>query len=253
MIGEFMISQDALYKVRNGICAIGYVTVPRNIYTQDPQSPYFKVVGTGFLLRETTVMTNRHVVDGLINQQEDLGFPDDQRVIIFTAPRPGNGLQIVIRRIRRLTRLAEEELDIGFVEFNVGPEDQFEGIVPLTIQENWTLPVGAPIAVSGYPYGHYMLQRNKRVYRWGPVVQQGYISAISPFDLVVTPNEILLDVRTAEGMSGAPIFHPDTGVVIGIHHSGWEATTALGLPLVAEKVSEWLNNYEKAWRSEPVI
>ena len=78
----------------------------------------------------------------------------------------------------------------------------------------------------------------------GPVVQRGFISAISPFDSSLEPNEMLLDVRTAGGMSGAPIFRPSNGEVIGIHHSGWEATTALGLPLIKQKVEEWLTLFD---------
>lgn len=241
-----MTEQDPFFRVRNGICAIGYVTVPREVYVQDPSSPFFKVVGTGFMVRRTTVMTNRHVVDGLLHSQRDIGFPDDQRVVIFTAPREDHGLQIVIRLIRDLGRVAEEALDIGFVEFNIGPEDQFQGITPLDIQDEWNARVTDPIAVSGYPYGHFMLQQDQRVYRWGPVTQQGFISAISPFDTAQTPDQILLDVRTAEGMSGAPIFVPHNGLVIGIHHSGWEATTALGLPLTANRVADWLQNYDAA-------
>ncbi len=45
-------------------------------------------------------------------------------------------------------------------------------------------------------------------------------------------------------MSGAPIFRPSNGEVIGIHHSGWEATTALGLPLTKHNIDAWLNLYD---------
>jgi hypothetical protein len=86
-----------------------------------------------------------------------------------------------------------------------------------------------------------MLQRNRRVYRWGPVVQQGHISAISPFDNASRPEEMLLDVRVAGGMSGAPIFLPDDAAVVGIITSTWEATTAVGIPITQEVLRQWLS------------
>jgi hypothetical protein len=90
-----------------------------------------------------------------------------------------------------------------------------------------------------------MLTKSAKVYRWRPVVQRGFISAISPFDTTTEPDEILLDVRTTNGMSGAPIFRPSNGEVIGIHHSGWDdKTTALGLPLTKQNVNAWLDLYD---------
>ena len=107
--GLTMIDQQILFKVRNGICAVGYLTVPFRSYLDDPLSPFFKVVGTGFLVRKTTIMTNRHVINKLIDYQLEFGFTDEQRVIIFVAPRPENRIQIVIRRIRHPLPLAEKD------------------------------------------------------------------------------------------------------------------------------------------------
>ena len=115
-----MINQDVLSKVRNGVCAIGYLTVPFGSYLNDLQSPYFKVVGTGFMVRDTTIMTNRHVIEALINSQCEFGFTDEQRVIIFVTPRSGDRLQIVIRKILKPRSLSEKLLDVGFIEFNLG-------------------------------------------------------------------------------------------------------------------------------------
>ena len=94
-----------------------------------------------------------------------------------------------------------------------------------------------------------MLKRGHKIYRWGPVFQQGSISAISPFDGTLEPDEILLDVRTAGGMSGAPIFRPSNAEVIGIHYAGWEATTALGIPLTQIEVNTWIAQYDEILKS----
>lgn len=49
--------------------------------------------------------------------------------------------------------------------------------------------------------------------------------------------EILLDVRTAGGMSGAPIFRLETGDVTGVHYAGIEATTTFGIPVTSDMVA----------------
>lgn len=226
-----MIATEILTSVRNGTCAIGYLSVSLEQFTTDPTAPHFHVVGSGFLVRQTIAITNRHVIEALDDSQAKEGFPDSQKMVAFVAPRTSDDLQFTIRMIRSVSTVANEDIDLGFVLFREHDPQHFQDIGPLTIQKDWELTVTERIALVGYPYGQAMLQRRGRVYRWGPVVQQGYISAVSPFDISTTPNEILMDVRVAGGMSGAPVFRPGDGIVIGILHSTWEATTALGLPL----------------------
>ena len=50
-------------------------------------------------------------------------------------------------------------------------------------------------------------------------------------------------------MSGAPIFRPTNGEVIGIHYAGIEATTAFGLPVTESDVQSWLIEFEKEFPS----
>ena len=239
-----MIDSDVLSRVRNAVCAVGYLSVPLLEYQRKVQSPFFQVVGTGFLVRNTTAITNRHVIDGLVDEQARLGFPSSQLFLSFVVPDPIGGLRITVRMIRHYGLLSNEEIDVGFVEFAIVHELHFEGIAPLEVVDTLDLRVSEEIAVYGYPYGTAMLRKDGRIYRWGPVVQQGWISGISPFETSTSPDEILLDVRTADGMSGSPIFRPSTGKVIGIHHSGWEATTALGQPVNCALLGEWLAEYD---------
>ncbi len=239
-----MIEPDVYAKVRNGVCAVGYLSVPLEEYRRNVDSPFLQVVGTGFLVRKTTVITNRHVIEGLIDCQANLGFPSSQFVLSFVVPDPAGRLRITVRMIHHYDVLGNRDIDVGFVEFHVVTELHFEGIEPLEVSESTELSVSEEVAVCGYPYGTAMLKKNAKVYRWGPVVQQGFISSISPFDTSSDPDEILLDVRTAGGMSGAPIFRPSNGEVIGIHHSGWEATTALGQPVDRDRLVSWLAEYD---------
>lgn len=249
-----MIEPGVLARIRNGTCAVGYLTVPLEEYNKDFRRPFFKVIGTGFLVRPTSVITNRHVIEALGEAQADLGFPDKQRMIMFVAPGQQSVLNITVRMIQDFGTVAQTDFDVGFVDFQREPESQLVGIEPLTIYRQWDIKVSEHIGVCGYPYGHAMLQRDGRVYRWGPVVQQGYVSAVSPFDTFNTsaiPIEVLLDIRIAGGMSGAPIFRPEDGRVVGIVHSTWEATTALGLPLTEPIVNAWLSAYDSR-KAQPV-
>jgi len=232
-----ILKQDVIRTVTNGVCAVGYLSVPLTEFLKDPKSPFFHVVGTGFLVRPTTAITNRHVIDGLFESQADLGFPSSQFFLSFVVPDGKGSFHNTVRMIRHFAAL--DSLDIGFVEFKIVFEEHFKNISPLKIASFKSFALTEEVAVCGYPYGTAMLKRAQNIYRWGPVFQQGRISAISPFDGAANPDEILLDVRTAPGMSGAPIFQPNSGEVIGIHYAGWEATTALGLPLTQGEVNTW--------------
>jgi S1-C subfamily serine protease len=237
-----MIDLEVINRVRNGVCAVGYLTVPLEEYQRNIQSPFFQVVGTGFLVRETIVITNRHVIDGLIDCQANFGFPDSQFFLLFVVPYGKNDLEVTVRNILNFGVLSDKNLDVGFLEFEIVEKAHFRDIAPLDIS-SLEFRVTEEVAVCGYPYGTAMLKKNAKLYRWGPVIQRGFISAISPLDNIKNPDEILLDVRIAEGMSGSPIFRPSNGEVIGTIHSVWEATTALGLPLTKEKIATWLSGY----------
>jgi len=189
-------------------------------------------------------MTNRHVIEALLHYQADLGFPDDKRILLFGAPHGQSSWMVGVTYIKQLGVVVNEEYDVGLIDFVKRPEPEFQALQPLSFHADFDYQVTQAIGLCGYPYGHSMLQRDGKVYLWGPVVQQGFISAISPFDTTTRPDELLLDVRVAVGMSGAPIFRPTDGMVIGIVHSGWEATTALGLPLTISVVESWLKKHD---------
>jgi S1-C subfamily serine protease len=122
----------------------------------------------------------------------------------------------------------------------------FEAVKPLTMAESLEgLRVGQPVAACGFPFGTEMMRKHGQAYRFGPVVQQGHISAISPYD-GYTPTELLLDLRMAEGMSGSPVFLPGDGSVIGIHYEAWESITALAIPLHKSRVEVWLEEHDRA-------
>lgn len=239
-----MIDHETFQALRNGICAVGFLTEPLEVYLQNLESEIFQVIGTGFLIDDTTVLTNRHVIGGLFDVEITHVVPRSQLFIQFVAPRDDGVPFPVPRLIREVSYLGDPRLDIGLIRCRVFNETHFEAISPLSVVETWNLTVSEEIGVCGYPYGTYMLAR-ATTFRWGPVLQQGHISAVSPFDTIGTPEDIILDVRTAEGMSGAPIFRPHNGEVIGVHYAGIEATTAFGIPLNRETVDTALSRFDE--------
>jgi len=233
-----MFDQEILNQIRAGICAIGYVTVPAQEYKKDPLRPYFKVCGTGFLVRDNTVMTNRHVLEEIRRAQQQTGFPDNQIVCCFVFPVGSGKWSTLLIRLQFFTTF--QDPDIGFVDIGRHPGEMEQCHLP-PLGNLSSLVVAEAIAVWGYPYGTSMLAPQGTLRRFGPVLQQGYISAISPYD-VCSPseiNELLLDVRTAGGMSGSPVFRQD-GRVIGINYASWEATTSVAIPIDDARVGNWL-------------
>jgi hypothetical protein len=131
--------------------------------------------------------------------------------------------------------------DIGFIDFNRPTNDpEFAQVTPLVPADPWQVTVTEEVAACGYPYGTAMLQRSSgRIYRFGPVIQQGYVAAMAPYDSA-TPTELLLDLRTAGGMSGSPVFRPSDARLLGIVYAGWEATTAVAVPVNGKNLAQWL-------------
>lgn len=248
-----MIDPSVLNGVRNGVCAVGYLTVPLVDYVKYHELPgMFKVVGTGFLVRDTTVITNGHVIDDLRTEQRKEHIPDAQLFLSFVVPSRNGPLGITVRLIRQTGFTRNGRIDVGFIEFEIVHPAHFQDIVPLAIEEAFGLEVSEHVGAFGYPHGSTLSEKDGRL-RFGPVLQQGRVSGVSPYEGSGSVDEILLDVRADEGMSGSPIFRISTGSVAGILHSGVRAktsderfgtTTAFGQPLDRNTLSKWLAAYD---------
>ncbi len=219
-----------LNRIRCGICAVGYLTLPADEFRKDPSRPFFKIVGTGFLVQPKLAMTNRHVIEGLREAQRSFGFPNEQMLLMFVYPYEG-GWYTGYSTVLAHGAARERDLDIGLIDFNRVPAPEFEQCQPLPVTDDPVVRVSEAIAVCGYPYGSELLERDGRTYRFGPVLQQGYISAVAPFDSASKASELLMDIRIAGGMSGSPVVRISDGQVVGIARAAWEATTGIAVPL----------------------
>ena len=170
-------------------------------------------------------------------------IPNDQRFVQFVQKVDG-GWSTEFMKVAAMYVLPKG-MDLGLVELATSVDSMEPQPYPLIINEmnSLTVRVGKDVGTFGYPYGEELLERKGRIYRFGPILQQGYISAIAPFDTPGAIEELLLDMRAHKGMSGSPVFLPESGDVIGIIYESWEPTAAFALPLTPGIIELLLNAY----------
>jgi S1-C subfamily serine protease len=110
------------------------------------------------------------------------------------------------------------------------------------------LQVGEAVGACGYPYGSSSLLSFQGVSRIGPIVHEGIISALAPYDdPSIHVDKILLDLRVAPGMSGSPVFRPSTGEVVGVVFAtlGPAPVVGLAIPLSRDRVNQLREMFER--------
>lgn len=253
-----------LDRIRSGVCAIGYLKENFDEKNKNKLEEYvnknpdcFEIIGTGFMVRDTTAITNRHVLEELKNRQKEFGFLDNQIFLNFVYPVEKGKWQEAFCQFKFAGFIANKELDIGFIEFMRRPEPGFEQCLPLELGDSSLVTTGQPIGVFGYPYGTNLLdvkienkerERIQRMFRrFGPVLHQGYISAIAPFDDIGVVDKLILDISFAGGMSGSPVFNLEDGSIIGLFYAGMGKVgiVAFAIPIDSERVNKWLELHDR--------
>ena len=239
-----MSDKDIRY-IRSGVCAIGYLKGEVKDFINNIND--FVIIGTGFLVRPTTVITNRHVIEALQQKQKELGFLNEQRFLEFVYPIGKSKWQTVFCRFNYITVLVNQDLDVGFIEFNRRPDSEFNQVSPLNLGDPLLVATGQPIGVIGYAYGTDLLSSEGDIVfdRFGPIFQQGYISAVAPIDDISDPDKFLLDINCAGGMSGSPVFRKDDGAVIGLFHGGMGGMVGFAIPIDMKRVNSWLKAHDE--------
>src|ERR1041385_6442574 len=248
------LTPDALDSLRPRTCAIGLLEVPVEEYTRDPLVPRFAIFRSGFLIGPRLVVTNGHVVARVSAERQKRALPESRRYVSFHVPH-GDGFEQSFHEFDKAAVIVEGprlatpgRLDLGLISFKAEPHQRMHGMTPVTVYEQFDARVGDPVAVYGYPLGTDLLTAGDMaiIYRFGPVLQQGYISAIAPYEHSPRVDRLLLDVRTTNGMSGSPIFDPQTGCVLGIHQAGIGSTVAFGIPLDTRTVAQLVTTHAAA-------
>lgn len=210
----------------------------------------FEILGTGFLIRPSTIITNRHVLEACQKVTNEQGIPIDQFYAQFIYKDLNGGTLVAgYCKFKKFGFVSSPGPDVGFIEFVRRPEKDFASVEQLEMAQDFsTLAVGTAIAEMGYPFGTELLTDpdTGSVYRFGPTLQQGFISALAPYEKLSPITRILLDIRTSPGMSGSPVFLQSNGKVVGIHFGAMEQTTKFAVPLTSKMVLELLRRHDQS-------
>lgn len=171
-------------------------------------------------------------------KKERLPETRPQLLLIDPTPQGSSGWRLEYRRMRSYRIF--EHIDVGFIELSDTPASNKSVQFPTSSD---AITVGEPAAICGYPFGSDLLG-SRETERFGPVVQQGHVAAISPFDGPNHPG-ILLDIPTGRGISGGPVFRVATGEVIGMVDRANSRLT-LAITLRAERRRALLQDYDYA-------
>lgn len=192
---------DTIDKIRPSVVGVGTFQ-----YTGRPQSKFH---GTGFVVADGRhILTNAHVVP----KHGDLDHENREYLAIFT----GRGNKAQSHQVKEIAR--DEDHDISVLEL-------LEGRLPaMEMGESDSAREGEEYAFTGFPIG--------MVIGLYPVTARGIVSAITPIIEPVYSSRQLnpalirrlkdqygvlqLDATAYPGNSGSPVYHPETGKVIGI-------------------------------------
>jgi hypothetical protein len=256
-----MIRRKIAHKISNGTCALGVVTSPIDDLKHGKVKD-FEIIGTGFLVRHDTIVTNRHVALGIVQKMRELKLLAVHAQARF-AYLNEQGLQILYCPLRKCNLVANANIDAAVIDFerndNEDPPDFVKSAKRLSILENVSdIQLGEPIGAMGFPYGselHVDPRSNPDIMsRWQPILQQGYISGFQPFEGTNVLDDLLLDIRAIGGMSGSPVFRKKTGQVVGVIYGivagafgGVQvphAVLARAVPLDWVRLSAWLSLFD---------
>jgi len=196
--GAFGGLADTVSVVGRSIVAVGTYQAMRR-----PPSVF---LGTGFAVADGRhILTNAHVLP------EKLDKAHREALVAFV----GRGSEVQARELEEVLR--DEDHDVVLLRFRGEP------LSPLKVDPG-PAREGQDIAFTGFPIG--------MVLGLYPVTHRGIISAVSPMAIPVksgqglTPDLVQrlkdtfdvyqLDATAYPGNSGSPLFHPDTGRVLGI-------------------------------------
>lgn len=105
--------------IRHSVCAIEFQKSSDEELRKDPLRPHFEIMGTGFLIRDTTVITNRHVIEDLMQKKKARRYGHHQLKLMFVyPPRSYPGILSNFCGVEKLSIIEDEGVDIGFVDFN---------------------------------------------------------------------------------------------------------------------------------------
>lgn len=236
--------QEATPKIERAIAGVGRIEA-----TDDPLG-IRTVVGTGWMIHEDIVVTNRHVASRfalktrphLFKTSSD-DFTTPLRVTIDFQEEPGHGAintqTFLVERV--LDILPDDGPDLAFLR--VKSSFQGQPLLPLPIRlsgNSNALAPGSVIAVIGYPAQPRGASLEEQ--KVNDAVFQSYgVKTISPGEIIEVNDDgtFTHDCSTLEGNSGSVIVDLNSGEAIGIHYHGTFLTgnTAVSFAVIREHLN----------------
>ncbi len=183
-------------------------------------NPLNMIIGTGFIVGDSLVATNRHVVEEFSKYRSKSSPENDFTVVAIFFTKTEGGLGACFLNVFEVVSLSAFSTSEYF--YGTSPPDlalvslSCRGLEDFALHcEDKAVPAGTEIATAGYPLGSELLFPSGTIERFGPVLQRGIISAESPF-FDTNPQSYLIDVMVQPGASGSPVFRPESGHVVGV-------------------------------------
>jgi Trypsin-like peptidase domain len=213
-----------------------------DFYRDHSLNSQLRVLGSGFLVKPAKddkwggpyVLACAHVVAALLTKLKENALPEDAAFLHFVYPEGGAPMASSFRRFK--VKEVRPDYDVAFLR--VSSDDGLPPLpLPLTaIKTTDQVIIGEEIGLVGYPHGVALLEdpNTGKPWRTGPVLHRGYVSALAPHESIGPPQEILLDLLTAGGASGSPVFRVRTGEVVGMlarTQVGENAIISMAIPL----------------------
>jgi S1-C subfamily serine protease len=199
LAGESSRLPDTIEKIRPAVVGVGTF--------QKTRRPPSVFRGTGFVVADGLhVITNAHVLPEKVDS--------DRKEIIAIFAGKGNVIDI-----REATKIAEDRAhDVAVLRITGQP------LVAMSLGDSDKVREGETYAFTGFPIG--------MVLGLNAVTHRGIISAVTPIVIPQLSGQLLekkiltrlfapydifqLDATAYPGNSGSPLYHPETGQVVGI-------------------------------------